>query len=285
MSAVLRNLVAPLLPPWRAGLPRGRVRNLSAVRAWLAHVRVLLGGRPACRRHDQQRSGASELAAHRFLAPLAALLLLALGPSLFAPSARAGDDAPPPPAPELIQRAEKIVAALKLADPDQATRVRDLVAGQYAALRVVHQSRDTGLKLAGEMADKTEAEHARTRARDAATARQNHLHYAFLAALAAELTPAQVEQIKDGMTYGVLPNTYRVYQEMVPTLTPAQKRQILAWLTEAREHAMDASSSEEKHGWFGKYKGRINNYLAKAGIDLKQAEKDMAARKKGAAGN
>ena len=53
-----------------------------------------------------------------------------------------------------------------------------------------------------------------------------------------------------------------------------------AWLTEAREHAMDASTSDEKHGWFGKYKGRINNFLAQAGIDMKQAEKDMFARKK-----
>ena len=55
-----------------------------------------------------------------------------------------------------------------------------------------------------------------------------------------------------------------------------------AMLTEAREHAMDASTSEEKHKWFGKYKGRINNYLSAAGYDLKQAEKDLAARQESA---
>lgn len=188
-------------------------------------------------------------------------------------------DTPPPPDPALVQRADKIVAALKLADAAQAARVSDLVARQYAALRLVHEARDNGLKLAADLADPKEAEQTRQRLRDTATARQTHLHFAYLAALAAELTPAQVDQVKDGMTYGVLPNTFKVYQEMLPNLTADQKRQLLAWLTEAREHAMDASTSDEKHAWFGKYKGRINNYLAAAGIDMKQAEKDMFARK------
>jgi hypothetical protein len=69
---------------------------------------------------------------------------------------------------------------------------------------------------------------------------------------------------------------------MVPDLTPEQKKQIYDWLVEARENAMDAGSSDEKHAWFGKYKGRINNYLAAAGVDLKRAEREMMARQKAA---
>ena len=80
------------------------------------------------------------------------------------------------------------------------------------------------------------------------------------------------------MTYRVLPITMTAYEDMLPTLTAEQKAQMLAWLTEAREHAMDASTSEEKHKWFGKYKGRINNYLSAAGIDMNQAGKDWQAR-------
>jgi hypothetical protein len=57
---------------------------------------------------------------------------------------------------------------------------------------------------------------------------------------------------------------------MIPTLTNEQKAQIMTWLVEAREYAMDAETSEKKHGWFGKYKGRINNYLSAAGYDLKK---------------
>jgi Spy/CpxP family protein refolding chaperone len=80
------------------------------------------------------------------------------------------------------------------------------------------------------------------------------------------------------MTYDVLHVTYTAYQDMLPNLTDAQKKQILDWLTEAREHAMDAESSDKKHAWFGKYKGRINNYLAAAGIDMKKAEKEWQER-------
>ncbi len=180
------------------------------------------------------------------------------------------------PSDELLRRADKIVAELGLSDPDLIARIRDLLARQYAELSAIHGERDAALKAAEAASAGPAAAQA---ARDHATARQADLHYAFLARISAELTPIQVEQIKDGMTYGVVPKTFRVYQEMLPNLTPAQSIQILAWLTEAREHAMDAGSSKEKHAWFGKYKGRINNYLSKAGYDMKQAERDMFARK------
>ena len=57
----------------------------------------------------------------------------------------------------------------------------------------------------------------------------------------------------------------------------------MTWLVEAREHAMDAESSEKKHGWFGKYKGRINNYLSAAGYDLKKEGEEWEKRRKAAA--
>ena len=173
------------------------------------------------------------------------------------------------------QRAEKIVSALDLQDSQQRERVIALVARQYRDLQALHEQRDAArAKGESSAAQLTQAE---TAVQIAA------LHYAFLGRLAGELSPDQIEQVKDGLTYGVRGKTYQVYQDMVPGLSAEQKRQILAWLTEAREHAMDAGSSEEKHQWFGKYKGRINNYLAAAGIDLKQAERDLAARKRGGA--
>ena len=52
-----------------------------------------------------------------------------------------------------------------------------------------------------------------------------------------------------------------------------EKLQILNWLKEAREFAIDASDSKSKHAWFGKYKGRINNWLTARGYDLK-SERD-----------
>jgi Spy/CpxP family protein refolding chaperone len=114
--------------------------------------------------------------------------------------------------------------------------------------------------------------------REAALAKQNakveeqtgKLHKEYLNKLAKHLTPQQIEGVKDGMTYGVLPLTYKAYQEQILTLTEDQKKQILVWLTEAREKAMDAESSDKKHAMFGKYKGKINNYLSAAGYDLKK---------------
>ena len=79
--------------------------------------------------------------------------------------------------------------------------------------------------------------------------------------------------MKDGMTFGVVKVTYDSYLDMIPTLKEDEKTQILAWLVEARELAMDAESSKKKHETFGKYEGRINNYLAARGYDL-QAERD-----------
>lgn len=72
------------------------------------------------------------------------------------------------------------------------------------------------------------------------------------------------------MTYGVLKVTYDSHLDMIPTLKDEEKAQIMAWLVEARELAMDAENSNKKHAAFGKYKGRINNYLTGRGYDLKK---------------
>ena len=180
------------------------------------------------------------------------------------------------------ERAAKIVTPLGLADSAQAARVRDLIAGQYRALRDLHAARDTKIGAVKKQAnaDKAVIEAGIQTASNEAQSKLDALHKSYIARLLAELTPEQVDTVKDGMTYGVAPLTYGVYLEMLPDLKAEQKRQIRAWLLEAREYAMDAGTAQEKHGWFGKYKGRINNYLAAAGYDLKKAEQDLAARRK-----
>ena len=104
------------------------------------------------------------------------------------------------------------------------------------------------------------------------------MHNAFLTALSHELSQEQVTKVKDGMTYNVLKVTYTAYSDMIPSLTKEQKDQIMTWLVEAREQAMDAENSEKKHAWFGKYKGRINNYLSAEGYDLKKEREGWQQR-------
>jgi hypothetical protein len=175
------------------------------------------------------------------------------------------------------ERADKIVASLGIDDPAKARRVRDLIAQQYRNLRAIHDPRDEQIKRAREThKDHKEAADAAIKAaQDQAKVRLDKLHGDYLAKLAAELSPEQIVKVKDGMTYGVVDVTYNAYLKMFPDLTEAQKAQIRNWLTEAREIAMDGSTSNEKHAVFGKYKGRINNYLSAAGYNLKKGEENL----------
>jgi hypothetical protein len=177
----------------------------------------------------------------------------------------------------LNERAGKIVAPLGLADVAKSNRVHRIIVQQYRDLGDIHHVRDVQIENARAKAggDKSAATVAIQAARHAAKPKLDQLHGEFLARLSAELSPGQVDQVKDGMTYGVLPLTYGVYLRMYPELTEAQKLQIKLYLTEARELAMDGSTSEEKHAVFGKYKGKINNYLSKAGYDAKKGEANL----------
>ncbi|MFN8349615.1 MAG: DUF3826 domain-containing protein [Spirosomataceae bacterium] len=173
----------------------------------------------------------------------------------------------------ITQRAAKIVTALQLTDSVQFKRVQALIVQQYRSLNSIHE----GLKSAKKEFSPPSEEKIKQLEADA-NVKLDQLHSHYLAGLGKEVSAEQIEKIKDGMTYGVLPITYRGYQEMLPDLTDVQKAQILAWLTEAREHAMDAESSEKKHAWFGKYKGKINNYLSAQGIDMKKAGQEWEKR-------
>jgi hypothetical protein len=79
--------------------------------------------------------------------------------------------------------------------------------------------------------------------------------------------------------------TYPQYLVMMTLWNEEEKAQIYAWLIEAREFALDAENSNKKHAAFGKYKGRINNYLAKRGYDLKKEREEWYKRVKARGGS
>jgi len=184
---------------------------------------------------------------------------------------------------DITKRADKIVTPLGLSDEAQRTRVRDLIVQQYRSLRDIHGERDAKVSEAKHNSgDAGGGEAGVKTARDAASLKLSEVHRKFVARLSVELTPEQMDKVKDGMTYGVVGITYKRYLELFPKLKDEDKREILADLVEAREFAMDGGTSEEKHAVFGKFKGRINNYLSKAGYDMKQAEKNLAEKQKSA---
>ena len=181
----------------------------------------------------------------------------------------------------IYNRAEKIVAALGIPDTYKFTRVKNIITGQYRSLNDIYTFRDEQIKIAKIRHNENSQDFKEdiTKIEQRSAAQIEVLHPKFLSALSKELTPEQIDQVKDGMTYDVVHVTYNGYNQMILTLTDEQKEQIMTWLIEAREHAMDAESSDKKHAWFGKYKGRINNYLSAAGYDLNQAGKDWEKRR------
>ena len=185
----------------------------------------------------------------------------------------------------IVHRSQKIVDKLGLTDAKVAEDVCNVIANRYFELNDIYEIRDAKVKAVKESGltgdAKNEALKAAENEKDAALYRS---HFAFPASLSLFLNEEQIEAVKDGMTYGVVKVTYEATLDMIPSLKEEEKVQIYAWLVEAREFAMDAENSNKKHAAFGKYKGRINNYLAKRGYNLTKEREEWAKRVKARGG-
>ena len=185
----------------------------------------------------------------------------------------------------IVNRSQKIVDKLGLTDAKVAEDVCNVIANRYFELNDIYEIRDAKVKAVKESGltgdAKNEALKAAENEKDAALYRS---HFAFPASLSLFLNEEQIEAVKDGMTYGVVKVTYEATLDMIPSLKEEEKVQIYAWLVEAREFAMDAENSNKKHAAFGKYKGRINNYLAKRGYNLTKEREEGAKRVKARGG-
>ena len=148
-------------------------------------------------------------------------------------------------------RAQKIVDGLQLTDAPKAENVRNIIANRYFLLNDIHSKYGKDQQ-------------------DALYAELYKHHFELASALSLYLNEEQIDAVKDGMTYGRLKRDYNAQLDMIPTLTEEEKAQILIWLKEAREYAMDAADSKGKHFWFDKYRGRTNNWLSARGYDLKK---------------
>jgi hypothetical protein len=179
----------------------------------------------------------------------------------------------------VTERSAKIVQTLSIKDSAAYYRVVNKIADQYIALNKVHDgSKAAVIALKQQNLSKEELATAVKKEEENKNASLRQLHTSFIKLLSADLNAAQVEKVKDGMTYGVLPLTWTAYQDMLPNLTKQQKEQIYAYLVEARELAMDEGTSDNKHKVFGKYKGKINNYLSAAGYDMKKEGEEWQKR-------
>jgi hypothetical protein len=174
---------------------------------------------------------------------------LALLATLVPPATAASDLA-------LNQRVNSMVASLNLPDSAAEARVRTVL---LTDLRAVRDAHNAGLQL------------------------DESVHQAFLAGLQADLTPAQVEAVKDKLTNNKLPLTYKVYHQIIPNLKPEDDRFILSQLQKAREECLYVKNVDEMTPIFKKHKGEIEHYLDSQGYDWDKSYKSFVDAQKTAA--
>ena len=168
----------------------------------------------------------------------------------------------------IIGRAQKATDALSITWTPMGKNVANIIANRYFKLNDIYAERDSLKKTNKQLAEAL------------CDSRLYRSHFDFDADLTRYLKPHEVEKVKDVMTYDVVNVTYKAYLDMIPTLKDIEKQQIMIWLKEARELAIDAESSNKKHETFKKFKGRINNYLSARGYDIQKEREEWGTRRK-----
>lgn len=179
----------------------------------------------------------------------------------------------------IMQRSKKVTDALNISGTEKGEQVLNIVANRYFKLNDIYAERDS-LKAVAKTMTGEEKKRKMEYAEMLKDQKLYKSHFGFIADLSVYLTDAEVETVKDVLTYNVVNVTYKAQCDMIPTLKEEEKVQILAWLKEGREYAIDAESSKKKHEAFGKYKGRINNWLSKRGYNLTKEREEWAKRVK-----
>ena len=170
-------------------------------------------------------------------------------------------------------RTLKIMVALAMTDAAASNQVHDAIVAQYHALK----ARDAAIEA--ELWNVAKGSGEWTKQRNAMfPAMSQPLHDHFISTLSKNLTPEQMEMVKDRMTYGKVAFTYNAYCSILPNLTDEDKAKITELLKQAREVAMDGGSSGEKTAIFQEYKAQINQYLNTRGFDVVKATQEWSER-------
>ena len=171
----------------------------------------------------------------------------------------------------IMNRSQKVTDALQITGTPKGQEVLNIVANRYFELNDIYSERDS-LKKAAAALEGEAKKNMQALAESQKDQKLYRSHFGFVAQLSLFLDDKQIEQVKDVLTYNVVNVTYEAQCDMIPTLK------------EAREYAIDAESSKKKHEAFGKYKGRINNYLSKRGYNLTKEREEWAKRVKARGG-
>jgi hypothetical protein len=174
----------------------------------------------------------------------------------------------------LEKKAHEWVASLNLADAEKAQRVAAVVAAHLAAVRDFHNAHPyteipEGINpINGGKLSKVQ------RQLIISSTISPEVHASLMAGLRKDLTEEQVEQILDKYTVGKVAFTLKAYREIVPNMTAEVEAQILAYLKQAREEAVDYKSMELISGIFEIYKTKCELHLYQNGYNWKKIYKE-----------
>lgn len=177
-----------------------------------------------------------------------------------------------------IQESNRIIETLSLSEAWQKEQLRNLIAHQYQKLEEIYavKKQQTADMEAANLDKKAKDAAGETIWQEsmAALKAQRDRFYEKLALL---IDTAGIERVKNEMTAQGMTKEYQRFNELLPDLTEEHKAQVLVYLQEARDNAINVLTSRERNQWFAKYRGRANNYLSKEGYDLRKATERLEA--------
>ena len=209
----------------------------------------------------------------RAVAATAAVGLLMIAPNIRAEEKSSADS-------EREQKAKEWVATLDLHDSAKEDRVIGVVATHLIAVRDWHNSHPADTVPGGINPRTGEKLSDLDRSIIADSAMPPSIHENLMAGLRANLTEEQVETILDRYTVGKVAFTMKGYHAIVPDLTDEEEAQILSYLKEAREMAVDYKSMKQISAIFEIYKTKCERYLNRNGRDWRQLYKDFVSKVK-----
>ena len=174
---------------------------------------------------------------------------------------------------DINERAATIVSKLDINNPDKK-ELEAIIIKQYVNIEKIEAKRDSQLeKIKKTVIDKEKQKLESEKVWTAYKVSISKLHDSYLDKLSKKLNESQIVQVKDAMTYQVMPKTYHNFLDMFQNLNDNQKKMIYDHLVEARENAMNVGTHKWQFQWFAKYRGKINNILASQGIELHHTSK------------
>ena len=181
------------------------------------------------------------------------------------------------------KKATEWVASLNLNDAEKEARVKTAIYTHLKTIRDWHNEHPFTTVPAGINPATGNRLSDLDRQVIANSAMPKSVHEDLMNALNKDLSPEQVEMILDKYTVGKVAFTMKGYKAIVPDLKPEEEAQIITYLKQAREQAIDYKNMNQISAIFEIYKTKSEQFLNSNGRNWKQLYKaytDAAKAKK-----